>query len=322
MGPGRGMMDRAGGQRGGEKGRGDMETQKMKEVRLKAMAKINLGLDVLRRRDDGYHELRMIMQTVTLSDRITLRRIKGPDIRIQTNLGFLPADDSNLAVRAARLLCEEHGITDGIFIDLEKRIPVAAGLAGGSSDAAAVLVGINRMFELGHTTRELMERGLKLGADVPFCVLRGTALAEGVGEVLTSLRPMPGCFIVLAKPGSHVSTKAVFQALRTDEIREHPQIGLQMEALEKGNLVRLSQAMGNVLEAVTIPMCPEIGNIREQMLRCGALGARMSGSGPTVFGIFESEADARAACDVMRTIPEVKQVFLTQPYRPYGKAGG
>lgn len=288
----------------------------MREIRLRAMAKINLGLDVLGKREDGYHDLRMIMQTVSLFDRITLRMTKASGIRIQTNLGFLPADASNLAVRAAQLLFDEFSLEGGLFIDLEKHIPVAAGLAGGSSDAAAVLFGVNELFDLKLTREQLMERGLKLGADVPFCVLRGTALAEGVGEILTSTRPMPPCHILLAKPPVHVSTKFVFGNLRADEILTHPDIDGQLKALEDGDLKALADKMGNVLEAVTVPAYPVIRELKAKMMEGGAIGAMMSGSGPTVFGLFDDERAAREVCDKIRQEGSCRQVYLAAPYQP------
>lgn len=189
----------------------------MKEIRMKALAKINLGLDVVKKREDGYHEVRMIMQTVKLYDQIDIHKMDKPGIRLKTNLQYLPVDENNLAYRAARLLIEEFGIPKGVSIRLRKVIPIAAGMAGGSSDAAAVLVGLNRIFQLGLTKQELMERSVKLGADVPYCILRGTALAEGIGEKLTRLPAMPKCHVLIAKPGIHVSTKMVYTNLRADE---------------------------------------------------------------------------------------------------------
>ena len=288
----------------------------MREIRLRAMAKINLGLDVLGKRENGYHDLRMIMQTVGLFDRITLRATKAPGIRIQTNLGFLPTDTGNLAVRAAQLLFDEFGLEGGLFIDLEKHIPVAAGLAGGSSDAAAVLHGVNELFDLKLDREQLMERGLKLGADVPFCILRGTALAEGVGEILTSTRPMPPCHILLAKPPIHVSTKFVFGNLRADAITSHPDIDGQLRALEEGDLKALADKMGNVLEAVTVSAYPIIREIKAKMMEGGAIGAMMSGSGPTVFGLFDDERAAREVLEKIRREGECRQVYLTTPYQP------
>lgn len=284
----------------------------MKELKLKAMAKINLGLDVLNRREDGYHELRMIMQTVRLYDKIHLTVTEAPGIRVKTNLSFLPVNEDNLAWRAAQTLMDEFGISKGIFINMEKHIPVAAGLAGGSSDAAAVLVGMNRLFRLGLSREDLMERGVKLGADVPYCILRGTALAEGIGERLTRLPAPVPCYVLLAKPKIHVSTKFVYGNLKVSELKTHPDIDGQIAALEAGDLRGLAARMGNVLETVTIPAFPVIQEIKEEMCRMGALNAMMSGSGPTVFGLFEEKAAARKAYDKLKKGSLAKQVYLTQ----------
>lgn len=282
----------------------------MREIRLKAMAKINLGLDVLRKREDGYHEVRMIMQTIRLFDRITIYRTEDPQIRVRTNLHYLPVNEDNLVYRAAKLLLDEFPTGKGVLIELNKYIPVAAGLAGGSADAAAVLVGVNRMFGLRLGKRQLMERALQIGADVPFCVMRGTALAEGIGEKLTPLPAMPDCSIVVAKPKVYVSTKAVYGNLKADEIREHPDIDGQIEALKQGDLKGLAKRMGNVLETVTVPEYPVIGQIKERMLEHGALNAMMSGSGPTVFGLFTDREKARTVCGVLREELDSRQVYL------------
>lgn len=283
----------------------------MKELNLKAMAKINLGLDVLRRREDGYHDLRMIMQTVNLYDRITLKEKAEPGISVRTNLSYLPANRDNLAYRAAELLMQEAGVKAGLDIYLKKYIPVAAGLAGGSSDAAAVLVGVNRMFGLGLSKEELMRRGVRLGADVPYCVLRGTALAEGIGDKLTPLPDAPDAWVVLAKPPVHVSTAFVYGNLRADRLAVHPDIDGQIEAIRRGDLRAVADRMGNVLETVTIPACPVIDEIKACMKQQGALNALMSGSGPTVFGLFDDQEKARAAYEELDGGALAKSVFLT-----------
>lgn len=282
----------------------------MKEIKLKAKAKINLGLDVLRKREDGYHEVRMIMQTIPLYDRLTIRPAEDDQIHIQTNRHFLPTGEDNLAYRAAKLLMDEFQIKQGVEIELAKYIPVAAGMAGGSSDAAAALVGVNKLFDLGLSTEQLMERGVKIGADVPFCVMRGTALAEGIGEKLTPLPPMPKCHILIAKPGIHVSTKFVYGNLRANELEEHPDIDGQIGALKRGDLRELARLMGNVLETVTIPAYPVIRQIKDTMKEYGALNAMMSGSGPTVFGLFEEETAAQEAYRVLSEGEDAKQVYL------------
>lgn len=277
---------------------------------LKALAKINLGLDVLGRREDGYHDVRMVMQTIYLYDNITIQRKKTPGITLESNLYFLPNDEGNIAYKAAKMLMEEFQIQDGVHITLDKHIPVAAGLAGGSSNAAAVLVGMNRMFSLGLTEKELMERGVKLGADVPYCVMRGTVLAEGIGEKLTRLSPLPKCYILIAKPGISVSTRMVYEKLDALEITEHPDIDGLLRGLENQNLEQIAGSMGNVLEQVTIDAYPVIEEIKDVMKAEGALNAMMSGSGPTVFGIFADRQTAKRAQNRLKDLQIAKQVYL------------
>lgn len=286
----------------------------MFEMRLKALAKINLGLDVIGRREDGYHEVKMIMQTVRLFDRISIQKTENQKIQVKTNLFYLPENENNLVYKAAKLLLDEFQMPQGVLINLQKFIPVAAGMAGGSSDAAAVLYGMNRMFRLGLSTQELMERGVKIGADVPYCIMRGTALAEGIGEKLTELSPMPECKILIAKPPISVSTKFVYENLKLNENTLHPDIDLLVQDIERGSLKDIAAHMGNVLESVTIPNYPVIAKIKEQMIKNGALNAMMSGSGPTVFGLFEDEEKAEYAYRRMRKENLAKQVYLTEIY--------
>ena len=274
----------------------------VKYLSLKAYGKVNLGLDVLRRREDGYHEVRMVMQTVGLYDKIDLFWREKPGVTIETNLYYLPANESNLAYRAAALLLEEFGIQSGVHIRLKKFIPVAAGMAGGSSDAAAVLYGVSRMFGLGLSLEELQRRGARLGADVPYCVMRGTVLCEGIGEILTPLPPMPQCQVLIAKPLVSVSTKSVYEKLRVDALtpEQHPDIDGMVDAIRQRDLMGVAARMGNVLESVTASEHPEIGIIRQLMLDSGAVNAMMSGSGPTVFGLFTSPRLAASAYEKMR----------------------
>lgn len=286
----------------------------MFEMRLKALAKINLGLDVIGRREDGYHEVKMIMQTVRLFDRISIQKTENQKIQVKTNLFYLPENKNNLVYKAAKLLLDEFQMPQGVLINLQKFIPVAAGMAGGSSDAAAVLYGMNRMFRLGLSTQELMERGVKIGADVPYCIMRGTALAEGIGEKLTEISPMPECKILIAKPPISVSTKFVYENLKLNENTLHPDIDLLVQDIERGSLKDIAAHMGNVLESVTIPNYPVIAKIKEQMIKNGALNAMMSGSGPTVFGLFEDEEKAEYAYRRMRKENLAKQVYLTEIY--------
>lgn len=286
----------------------------MSEMKLKALAKINLGLDVTGCRKDGYHEVKMIMQTIYLYDRIFLKPTKRPEIEIKTNLPYLPANENNLAYKAAKILLDEFDIKSGIKIEIQKYIPVAAGMAGGSTDAAAVLFGMNKLFKLGLSREALMERGVKLGADVPYCIMRGTALAEGIGEMLTPLPSMPSCTILIAKPPISVSTKQVYERLVLDEQTKHPDIDVLVEDLKQKDLSALAGHMGNLLESVTIPQYPVIAKIKQTMLEAGAIGAMMSGSGPTVFGIFQNEEMARAAMKNIRKGQLARQIYITRPY--------
>ena len=286
----------------------------MKDISVKALAKINLGLDVVRRREGGYHEVRMIMQTIHLFDRLEISKNTSGQITMETNLAFLPTNENNLVYKAAKLLTDEFGIKDGVHVWLHKHIPVAAGMAGGSTDAAAVLYGMNRIFDLGLSKEELMERGVKIGADVPYCVMRGTALAEGIGEKLTKLPPMVKCPVLIAKPQINVSTKFVYENLKLDADTEHPDIDRLVADIREKNLTKIAADMGNVLETVTIPAYPVIADIKENMLQNGAVNAMMSGSGPTVFGLFEKEADAVQAYEAMKRSGLAKQIYLTSIY--------
>ncbi len=287
----------------------------MDAIQLNAMAKINLGLDVLRQKEDGYHEVRMIMQTVHIYDRLQLTRTKEPGIVLTTNQRFLPTNESNLAYRAAKLLMDEFQITQGVEISLQKNIPVAAGMAGGSTDAAAVLIGVNEMFGLGLDNQALMERGVTIGADVPYCIMGGTALAEGIGEKLTVLPEMPQCSILVVKPNINVSTKFVYENLHANELppEAHADIDTQLDALRQRDLSKLASVMGNVLQTVTEPAYPIITELKDLMKEQGALNAMMSGSGPTVFGLFEEEETAKKAYWKLRmTYPDF-QIYLTKP---------
>lgn len=286
----------------------------MKNISVKALAKINLGLDVVRRREDGYHEVRMVMQTIHLFDRLEITKNTSGKITMSTNLPFLPTNENNLVYKAAQLLKEEFRIRDGIDVKLHKHIPVAAGMAGGSTDGAAVLYGMNRIFDLGLSKEDLMKRGVKLGADVPYCIMRGTALAEGIGEELTALPPMVKCPVLIAKPAISVSTKFVYENLKLNEKTGHPDIDRLVSDIRAKNLQAIASDMGNVLETVTIPNYPVIAQIKEHMVEHGALNSMMSGSGPTVFGLFEDEDTAAEAYEAMRESGLAKQVYLTSIY--------
>lgn len=279
-------------------------------LELKALAKINLGLDVLGVRENGYHDVRMVMQTIYLYDNVSIRKTEEPGIRLKTNLHYLPVDEKNIAYKAAKILMDEFEIQGGVDITLDKHIPVAAGMAGGSSNAAAVLVGMNKLFQLGLREKELMERGVQLGADVPYCIMRGTVLAEGIGEILTPLSPLPKCYVLVAKPGISVSTKMVYEKLDSHEIEEHPDIDGIVAGLEEGNLKKIAGSMGNVLERVTIEEYPIIEEIKEVMKNSGALNAMMSGSGPTVFGIYDNKILAKQAQQKIKKLGLTKQVYV------------
>ena len=286
----------------------------MDKISLKALAKINLGLDVVRRREDGYHEVRMVMQTIHLFDRLNIEKTKDAGIRIKTNLFFLPVNENNLIYKAGKLLMDEFNITEGVSVELDKRIPVAAGMAGGSTDAAAMLYGMNKIFDLGLSMQELKDRRVKIGADVPYCLMRGTALAEGIGEKLKSLPPMIKCPVLIAKPQISVSTKFVYENLRLDENTVHPDIDALIQDIKDKDLHEVCNHMGNVLETVTIPNYPIIDEIKKKMMNSGAIGAMMSGSGPTVFGLFEDEETAKKAYKEMKKSELAKQVYLTDIY--------
>lgn len=255
----------------------------------KAPAKINLTLDVLYKRPDNFHEVEMVMTTVDLADRIWLRSLGSGQIVIKTLDHFIPNDQRNLAYQAAELLMKQFNVTEGVEITIEKSIPVAAGLAGGSSDAAATLRGLNRLWKLGLTIEELAEIGAAIGSDIPFCVHGGTALATGRGEMIQKIASPPNCWVVLAKPAISVSTASIYGNLKINQ-SPHPDTKAMIEALENKNYKKMCKTLGNVLEPVTISLYPEVGILKEQMKKFGADAVLMSGSGPTVFGFVENEA--------------------------------
>ena len=283
----------------------------MQEIKVAARAKINLGLDVVRRREDGYHEVKMIMQTVALHDTLTIGRIPEKEIRIRTNVGDIPVDEHNLIYKTARLMMEHYPIAEGIEVYLEKVIPVAAGMAGGSTDAAATFTGMNELFQLGATQEELRELAVQIGADVPYCIMGGTALSEGIGEILTPLPQPPQCHLVIAKPDIYVSTKYVYENLHANELTHHPDIDGMIQCIRNGELKKLAGMMENVLENVTVQEYPVIEEIKRIMREQGALNALMSGSGPTVFGLFEHKKDAEKAVDVLQQKKMAKQIFIS-----------
>ncbi len=286
----------------------------MDSIILKARGKINLTLDVVGKRENGYHDLRMIMQTINLYDTLFIRKTKTLGIRLQTNYSWLPTNEKNIVYRACQVFFEEAQLEARVAVEITKRIPVAAGLAGGSTDAAATLIGLNRLFDTKHSKKKLMEMGLKLGADVPFCILRGTVLAEGIGEVLTPISEMPYTYVVLAKPPISVSTASVYKNLDISKIHSHPDTEGMIKAIREKDLKRIADNMVNVLEGVTIPMHPIIRTYKEELVRCGAAGAMMSGSGSTVFGLFDSKEKAYAAATHFKGQLNVRDVFTTTTY--------
>ncbi|CCZ34007.1 4-diphosphocytidyl-2-C-methyl-D-erythritol kinase [Firmicutes bacterium CAG:646] len=287
-------------------------------MKLRAFAKINLGLDVIRRREDGYHDVRMIMQTIQMYDQLEMEKKSSKGIALMTNLSYIPVNENNLVYKAAKLLMEQYQIQEGVSIHLNKFIPVAAGMAGGSSDAAAALVGMNKLFRLGMSKEELMKVGVKIGADVPYCIMRGTALSEGIGEKLTALPSLPACYILIGKPGVSVSTKFVYTNLKLDEKTKHPDIDGMLDALQRQDLYGITDRMENVLESVTVPAYPVIQEIKDRMKAHGALNALMSGSGPTVFGIFDDKKKAEFACEKLKESGLTRQTFLTTAFNHGG----
>ncbi len=333
----------------------------MQTITRKAYAKINLALDVVRRMENGYHEVRMIMQTVDLYDELTFQKTEsgialtvemggsnqesvvrpessaglpagvawpessaglpvgaawpessvGLPVGAGSPNGAVPADQSNLIYKAAKLLLDTAGVTDGVSIHLQKNIPVAAGMAGGSTDAAATLIGLNELFQMGYTEEELKALGVQIGADVPYCIQGGTALAEGIGEILSPLPAPPAAHLLIAKPDIDVSTAFVYRNLHLETVTQHPDIDGMIGALAGQDMKGITNRLGNVLETVTVPAYPVIARIKELMCSRGALGALMSGSGPTVFGIFEREADAESAAQDIRAQGLAGQVFVT-----------
>ncbi len=284
----------------------------MDQYKIKARAKINLGLDVVKRLPNGYHQVRMVMQTIDLWDELTLEKTDS-GIVLTTDCGELPADGSNLIWKAAKLMQETYALKGGVKIHLQKNIPVAAGMAGGSTDAAATMTGINGLFGLNVPRTDLMRLSVAIGADVPYCILGGTALAEGIGEELTPLPPAPPCWILVAKPDIGVSTKYVYEQLDSTPIKSHPDIDGMVQAIRDGSLQGILDRMENVLEAVTVPAYPVIHAIKGRMLELGAAGSLMSGSGPTVFGVYRREDTAKEAYKLLNAKrPLAKQMFLTQ----------
>ncbi len=263
----------------------------MKTIKIDAYAKVNLSLDVLGRKENGYHELSMIMQQISLKDIVTIKEINDNNnkVEIKCNQEKVPTDEKNIVYSAFKLLSKKYNVDKSISIYIEKNIPISGGLAGGSTDAAAVLKGLNQLWELGLTQGELMDIGVEIGADVPFCIMGGTALSEGIGEKLTPITPFKDILLLLANPDIEVSTEYVYKNLDLENLKDRPDIKKIISYIEQGDTKKLSKNMKNVLESVTIKKYHEIADIKADMMNCGALGSLMSGSGATVFGIFDND---------------------------------
>lgn len=288
----------------------------MEKIILKPLAKINLGLDIIGVREDGYHEMRMIMQSLALHDQMVMQITDENRIRLKTNVPYLPTDAGNIVYKAVDMIRNEYGIEGGVRIDLKKTIPIAAGLGGGSSDAAAAIYGMNKLFGLGLRKSDMIELGTKLGADVPFCIMRGTMLAEGIGEELSPVAPMVDCPVLVVKPNFGVSTKDVYTAYdKCDKCDlSHPNIDGLCEALKNQDFNSICANMGNVLEGVTIKMHPEVQIIKDELMSKNAKLAMMSGSGPTVFALFDDKVKAQSAYHYFKDIKGYEQTFLTDFY--------
>lgn len=287
----------------------------MDEITLKAYAKINIGLDITGRRIDGYHLIKTVMQTIGIYDSITVSMQpfgNTDEISITSNRSSVPKDETNIAWKAADAVKKAYGIKGGLHIDIQKHIPMAAGLAGGSTDGAAVIKAMNSLFGLDMSLSEMDEIALRLGADVPFCLREGTWLSEGIGEKLTKLSDMPKADIVIVKPGFDVPTKWCYGELDKLENIPHPDMDVIIEAIEENRFGGICENIGNVLELATCPAHPEIGRIKEKLLECGADCACMSGSGGTTFGLFKGRDKAEQAFGYFKTYKDAEECFLTE----------
>lgn len=288
----------------------------MDKIVTKAYAKINLGLDVLRRREDGYHEVKMVMQTVDLYDVLLVSKKEEDTITISTQREEIPVNEDNLIYKAIKLMKDQYGFEGGVHVELVKNIPIAAGMAGGSTDAAAAMRAVNELFELNRPVEELEKHAVKIGADVPYCIQGGTVLSEGIGEVLTKLPNAPQCILLIAKPDIMVSTKYVYENLNLPELKKHPDIDLMVEAIREGDAEKMLEPMDNVLATVTEEKYEIIKEIKQTMKRNGAIKAMMSGSGPTVFGIFETMVQAATAFDAIKEKDLAREIFISKFINP------
>lgn len=278
-------------------------------MKTKAYAKVNIALDVIGKREDGYHLLKMIMQAIDLYDEIIVEKI-GKGIKINCNKPYVPTDERNLAYKAAKLFIDKFNINSGVSITIKKNIPVSAGLAGGSTDCAAVLKLMNDIFKTNLTDQELMDLGVKLGADVPYCIVGGTALCEGIGEKITKIKPFKDKILVLVKPPFGVSTKAVYQEFDLSKVVFHPNVEGLIKNIEKDNLDYVAKNMKNLLENVTLLKYKEIISIKQAMIENGSIGSMMSGSGPTVFAFFDDMVKAQKCYDIMKK--KYKDTYITR----------
>ena len=287
----------------------------MDRVEERAYGKINLSLDVIGRRENGYHDVSMVMQTVDLYDVISLNKLKGDgEIRLTANMNTLPLDETNIVYKAVKLVKEEYGLNTGVSVHIEKHLPIAAGMGGGSSDGAAALRGMNRLFELGLSNEKLEELGVRLGADVPFLIKGGIALAEGIGEKLTKLPDFPDCVLVIAKPDLGVSTKEVYEAFDSLKEVNHPDVGKLVKSLGSAGLKEIVKLLGNVLEEVTAKKYEIIEIVKKLLIDNGAVFSMMTGSGPTVFGIFGNEEQAKKACNNLRKQESLELAAIAKCY--------
>lgn len=289
-----------------------------RQLTLRAYAKVNLVLDVLRRRPDGYHDVRMVMQNLDLYDVLTFtaddeNASSKCNITITSNRADIPTDERNLVYKAIAKMFEMFGLSGSVHVRLHKNIPVEAGMAGGSTDCAAAIKAVNELYELGLSMQELMHIGAALGADVPYCIMAATALAEGIGEVLTRVTPLRGCYVLVAKPKVRVSTAMVYNKLQLDTIKRHPNVDGMLLGLSQGNLMMIADNMENILETVTASLYPEIDQLKLIMKQNGARNAIMSGSGPTVFGLFEEEETAAKARDIVLNLRLANEAYVTVP---------
>ena len=278
-------------------------------MKIKAYGKVNISLDVVGKREDGYHLLSMIMQNIDLYDEIEVVK-QECGIILECNKSYVPVDNRNLAYKAAEIFKERYDIVDGVKINIEKNIPVSAGLAGGSTDAAAVLKVMNKLFNVNATEEELMELGLKLGADIPYCIHGGTALCEGIGEIITPIKPFRDKIVVLVKPAFGVSTKEVYKNFNLEKVKQHPKTAEIINAIENDDLNFVASNMKNLLENVTLRKHKILIKIKEEMNACGAINSMMSGSGPTVFAFFDDMLKAQRCFEKMKK--KYSDVFITR----------